>query len=126
MRTDTSNTIQTLQKRFLLLQKTAINLVFNDSRVLDARLYLQGKYGSKVESMILDLGSIDVRGKCIETSLHAMIRSEVQAGDIFKEFGGNNDIKVLKVKEVWEEDEKSDGNGTECFLSGSTVAFQSE
>mmetsp|Transcript_4068 Transcript_4068/g.9411 ORF Transcript_4068/g.9411 Transcript_4068/m.9411 type:complete len:1141 (-) Transcript_4068:76-3498(-) len=93
------------------------HLVFNDSRVLDARLFVKDGSGSNVELMILDLGSIDVEGTCVGTPLQAMIRSsEVKAGDVFQEFQGKGEIEVVEVKGIWEEDEKSDGNGTECFV----------
>ncbi|KAL3933359.1 MAG: hypothetical protein SGBAC_010438 [Bacillariaceae sp.] len=93
------------------------HLVFNDSRVLDARLFIKDVSGRKVELMILDLGSIDVAGTCLDTPLQAMIRSsEVKAGDTFEEFKGKGEIEVVEVKGIWEEDEKSDGNGTECFV----------
>lgn len=68
--------------------------------------------------MLLDLGSVDVKGKCNETPIQAMIRApDIQSGDKYKEFGnGVDDIEVVEVKGVWIEDEKSDGNGTECFV----------
>lgn len=75
------------------------HLVFNDSRVLDARLFIKDDSGRKVELMILDLGSIDVEGTCLDTPLQAMIRSsEVKAGDTFEEFKGKGEIEVVEVK----------------------------
>lgn len=92
------------------------HIVFNDSLVLDARLFVKDTAGQNIELMILDLGSIDVAGKCEETILQAMIRSEdVKAGDRFK-LDGSVHVEVVKVKGTWEEDSKSDGNGTECFV----------
>jgi S-adenosylmethionine:tRNA-ribosyltransferase-isomerase (queuine synthetase) len=76
------------------------HLVFNDSRVLDARLFVTGNDGtSKVELMILDLGSVDVGGKCSDTPLQAMIRAtNVQVGDTFEEHTGNVSVEVVGVK----------------------------
>jgi len=100
---------------FAKLSKGA-HLVFNDSRVLDARLFLAVN-GAEVELMILDLGSIDVGDSCKSTHLHAMIRlPDVNVGDIFEESNGHGRIEVVGVKGIWEEDEKSDGNGIECFV----------
>ena len=75
------------------------HLVFNDSRVLDARLFVKDSSGSEIELMILDLGSIDVTGKCVDTPLQAMIRADdVQVGDKFEEHGGNSGVEVVGVK----------------------------
>ncbi len=61
------------------------HLVFNDSRVLDARMFVSNSAGSKIELMILDLGSIDVGGPCNQTVLQAMIRdTDVRTGDKFQ------------------------------------------
>lgn len=93
------------------------HLVFNDSRVLDARLFIKGEAGEKAELMILDLGLIDTAASCDSTPLQAMIRSvDINVGDSFTEFQGQGEIEVVQVKGIWEEDEKSDGNGTECFV----------
>ena len=76
------------------------HMVFNDSRVLDARLFVRDETGAKIELMILDLGSVDVTGDCNVTPLQAMIRKEgAKAGEKFKEFdGGLNEVEIVKVK----------------------------
>mmetsp|Transcript_20419 Transcript_20419/g.36996 ORF Transcript_20419/g.36996 Transcript_20419/m.36996 type:complete len:104 (-) Transcript_20419:4995-5306(-) len=76
------------------------HLVFNDSRVLDARLFVKGNdCDSKIELMILDLGSVDVGGKCNDTPLQAMIRAtDVQVGDTFEEHAGKVSVEVVGVK----------------------------
>lgn len=74
------------------------HLVFNDSRVLDARLFLEVG-DDEVELMILDLGSVNVRDTCNATPLHAMIRSsEIKVGDTFKDVTGNELVEVVEVK----------------------------
>ena len=58
------------------------HLIFNKSKVMDARLFIGGPSGKEIELMILDLGSVDVNSRCNEIRLDAMIRSsEVKAGD---------------------------------------------
>lgn len=85
-------------KVFASLSK-GCHLVFNDSRVLDARLFVKNDIGAKIELMILDLGSVEVGGRCQDTPLQAMIRTtEVHVGDVFSEFGGNGEVEVVDVK----------------------------
>jgi methylenetetrahydrofolate dehydrogenase (NADP+)/methenyltetrahydrofolate cyclohydrolase len=75
------------------------HIVFNDSRVLDARLFIKDASSSKVELMVLDLGSVDVAGACEDTVLQAMIRADnVQVGATFEEYGGNGIIEVVGIK----------------------------
>ena len=74
------------------------HLVFNDSRVLDARLFVTDSTGSKVELMLLDLGSIDVGGCCKDTKIQAMIRTEhVTIGSEFEVRGGGR-VEIVEVK----------------------------
>ena len=76
------------------------HLVFNDSLVLDARLFVKiNNEGPKIELIILDLGSVDVHAQCCDTPLQAMVRSPcVNEGDKFKECNGNTIIEIMKVK----------------------------
>lgn len=74
------------------------HVVFNESRVLDARLYVESSKDTEVELMILDLGTVDLAGTCSSTNLDAMIRLEgVKAGDVFKETAGGVEIEVVDV-----------------------------
>jgi len=92
------------------------HIVFNDSRVLEARLFIYDGE-EKIEMMILDLGSVDVKAKCNDTLLQVMIRStKIELGDKFK-VSESNSVEVFEVIGPWLEDEKSDGNGTECHVS---------
>ena len=69
------------------------HIVFNDSRVLDARLFVsrvektsqeQQQEQDRIELMLLDLGSVDVSAPCHKTALRAMIRIEtLQQSDVF-------------------------------------------
>ena len=53
--------------------------------------------GSKIELMILDLGSIDVGGKCNETPLQAMIRAtDIEKGNKYDVSGV--DVEIVGVK----------------------------
>lgn len=75
------------------------HVVFNDSRVLHSRLFVDGPFGKPVELMILDLGEVDVGESCNETALRAMIRVDnLSKGDIFKEALGGVDIEVIRVE----------------------------
>jgi len=102
---------------FVSLAKGA-HVVFNESRVLDARLFVKTNGDQKVEMMILDMGDIDITAPCNETFLTVMLRTDqVQAGDVFDDaIGGIGNIEIAKVNGIWEEDVKSDGNGTECVI----------
>jgi S-adenosylmethionine:tRNA ribosyltransferase-isomerase len=62
------------------------HIVFNDSRVLDARLFVSPlETKERMELMLLDLGSVDVNAPCHETTLRAMIRTDktLSQGDVF-------------------------------------------
>jgi S-adenosylmethionine:tRNA ribosyltransferase-isomerase len=132
------------------------HIVFNDSRVLDARLFIS-RHGTKeeeeerMELMLLDLGSVDVSAPCHKTTLRAMIRTEtLNQSDVFTvlvdESELDDKVEIVAVHgyvvarvakcitvtvvisqnsyyyvlpidySVWQEDEKSDGNGMECSV----------
>jgi S-adenosylmethionine:tRNA-ribosyltransferase-isomerase (queuine synthetase) len=78
------------------------HVVFNDSRVLDARLFVDSPSsdGQPIELMLLDLGQVDTTGtSCNEVVLRAMIRSDqVKQGDFFKETSGGVAIEVKSVE----------------------------
>ena len=75
------------------------HIVFNESRVLDARLFIKGPDGKRSEMMILDMGTTDLSARCDATELHAMIRSdEVKKGDTYEEFDGHGKVEVVEVK----------------------------
>lgn len=72
------------------------HVVFNNSRVLDARLSVRLVTGSTVEVMLLDLGSIDPTSPCNEYVIPAMIRSElIVTGDILIEPTSGLTIEVV-------------------------------
>lgn len=76
------------------------HVVFNESRVLDARLYVMGDAMVAVELMILDLGSrqIDLASSCESVALSAMIRLEhVKPGDVFAETTSGVEIEIVEV-----------------------------
>ena len=92
------------------------HFVFNDSRVLDARLYVKDADGAKIELMLLDLGCINVKDACKDNIIQAMLRkTNLEVGSEFEVCGGGL-MEIVDIKGIWEEDEKSDGNGIECFV----------
>ncbi|VEU37593.1 unnamed protein product [Pseudo-nitzschia multistriata] len=100
------------------------HLVFNESKVVNARLSVNSAEDpNKVETemMVLDLGDV-LQKPCQDTALTVMIRKEgVQVGDLFHVHGeGSISFRVEMVKGPWIEDEKSNGNGTECVVRCST------
>ena len=94
------------------------HLIFNDSRVLDARLYCLDSSQKRIELMILDLGNVDMDAPCNTITLRAMMRTHcLKEGDVFTEAMTRTDqIQVVEVHGVWLEDDKSDGNGMECSV----------
>lgn len=93
------------------------HVVFNNSRVLDARLSIESEGGERVELMLLDLGSIDPSLPSRDLKIDAMIRSEsVSKGDIFIEPVSGANVEVVKVRGIWEEEGESGGNGSECVV----------
>jgi len=93
------------------------HVVFNDSRVLDARLSVKLGDGKEVELMLLDLGNIDPALSCSEHAIRAMIRSEsVSKGDVYVEPASGAEVEVVDVRGVWEEEEGSGGNGCDCVV----------
>ncbi len=96
------------------------HVVFNESKVVNARLsvnYDKDVDKNVTEMMILDLGEV-LQMSCQGAELTVMIRKEgVLAGDKFKVDGdGSISFHVKSVKGPWIEDEKSQGNGTECVV----------
>jgi methylenetetrahydrofolate dehydrogenase (NADP+)/methenyltetrahydrofolate cyclohydrolase len=76
------------------------HVVFNESRVLDARLFAVAPNGDRVEVMILDLGAIAVNSPCNEITLRVMIRSDsVKEGDILVDAAdGASNFEVVGVQ----------------------------
>jgi S-adenosylmethionine:tRNA ribosyltransferase-isomerase len=93
------------------------HIIFNESKVVNARLSVIGSEKDKFEMMILDLGD-DIDKSCRDAKLSVMVRKDgVLAGDIFTEEGkGTAKFRVVKVVGPWIEDENSNGNGTECVV----------
>jgi len=96
------------------------HLVFNESKVVNARLSVNSAEDpneTETEMMVLDLGDV-LEKACQGTELTVMIRKEgIQAGDLFNIHGqGSVSFRVETVKGPWIEDEKSNGNGTECVV----------
>ena len=74
------------------------HIVFNESRVLDARLFIHGANGKKFEMMILDIGGIDVKSPSKDIQLNVMLRTDaIDIGDILEVVGGGK-AKVVGVK----------------------------
>ena len=76
------------------------HVVFNESRVLDARLFVTGDTMVAAELMILDLGGrqIDLAASCESVELSAMIRLEhVKQGDVFAEMTSGVEIEIVEV-----------------------------
>jgi len=93
------------------------HVVFNNSRVLDARLSVELNDGAIVELMLLDLGSIDPALPSSDHAIQAMIRSEsVSKGDIYIEPVSGTKVEVVDVRGIWEEEEESGGNGCDCVV----------
>ncbi|CAB9531413.1 protein FolD (Partial), partial [Seminavis robusta] len=107
----------TFSETFTKILPKGAHIIFNESRVLDARLFVEGAGEDSVELMILDLGSVKLDVPCTEVALTAMLRVEsVDEGDVVKDKITGTKIVVEKVLGVWKEDEKSDGNGMECIV----------
>ena len=95
------------------------HLVFNESRVLDARLFVKSESTghSNVELMILDLGSSNLDLPSEDALLQAMIRFDsVKVGDTFEDSVTGTAIVVEKILSKWIEEEASNGNGMECLV----------
>lgn len=76
-----------------------VHVVFNNSRVLDARLSVKLTNDDEVELMLLDLGHIDSAAPCSSQYIQAMIRSNsVVRGDIFKEPISGTNVEVVEVR----------------------------
>ena len=76
------------------------HIVFNNSRVLDARLFVY-HHEQKVELMLLDLGEVNVHtARCHDTRLRAMLRTDSVTKDqvftLVQEAEGKNKNSNLK------------------------------
>ena len=75
------------------------HVVFNNSRVLDARLSVEVGSGEKMEFMLLDLGNVDAALPCSDHTIQAMIRSEaVVKGGMYAEPVSGVKIEVVDIK----------------------------
>jgi len=98
------------------------HIVFNESRVVEARLFLQeqSNHKEKLEMMILDLGNVELNNRSASTTpLEVMLRREgVEKGALFQVATKNETVQVVVDESLgeWLEDEKSDGNGTRCMV----------
>ena len=103
---------------FLSLASGA-HIIFNESKVVNARVeVLESGTEDGLELMILDLGE-SVEQKANGSHLTVMLRKEgAEVGDIFtgKNCHGQVKFQVKQVIGPWIEDEKSNGNGTECVV----------
>lgn len=96
------------------------HVVFNQSKVVDARMSVHSFKGSKndrIEMMILDSG-VNLESSCENTELTVMIRKVgVDVGDEFIDsVEGSTSFTIENVLGPWIEDDKSQGNGTECIV----------
>mmetsp|Transcript_11750 Transcript_11750/g.21681 ORF Transcript_11750/g.21681 Transcript_11750/m.21681 type:complete len:181 (+) Transcript_11750:1272-1814(+) len=74
------------------------HVVFNNSKVLDARLSLKLENGNQVEMMLLDLGRVDADAPCSSNIIEAMIRSEtVSIGDLCIEPVSGAKVEVVDI-----------------------------
>ena len=81
---------------FVALAK-GTHLVFNESRVLDARLFVTTPSGNKVEMMILDMGGVDIKAPCQESLLPVMLRTDqVKVGDLLSDTIGGM-VEVIGI-----------------------------
>ena len=97
------------------------HIIFNESKVVNARLSVNGAEDQNMEMMILDLGeNLDKNSK--DAELTVMLRKEgVQVGDVFTEHTkGTTKFRVVHAIGPWIEDEHSNGNGTECIVECTT------
>lgn len=95
------------------------HIVFNESKVVNGRLNVRSSDDEKpLEMMILDIGDTGTDVDCIGVGLKVMLRRvDVPAGATFVEASrGMGTFEVVHVDGLWEEDEHSNGNGTECTV----------
>jgi len=75
------------------------HIVFNESRVVEARLFLQEQSNQKekLEMMILDLGNVDLNNRSASTTpLEVMLRREgVEKGALFQVATKNETVQVV-------------------------------
>jgi S-adenosylmethionine:tRNA ribosyltransferase-isomerase len=95
------------------------HVVFNESRVVQARVDVTDDTldGKRMEMMILDVGECSDK-ESNGLRLAVMLRCEgIQEGQVFLDASsGKAKFKVVEVVGPWIEDEKSNGNGTECIV----------
>eukprot|EP00547_Thalassionema_nitzschioides_P014422 CAMPEP_0194245182 /NCGR_PEP_ID=MMETSP0158-20130606/12777_1 /TAXON_ID=33649 /ORGANISM="Thalassionema nitzschioides, Strain L26-B" /LENGTH=465 /DNA_ID=CAMNT_0038980833 /DNA_START=14 /DNA_END=1408 /DNA_ORIENTATION=+ len=90
------------------------HIVFNESKVVNARLNVTRKKGDEVEMMILDLGD-NLQKNCSDAKLKVMVREEdAQCRAMYSVRGAK--FRVVNVIGPWIEDEYSNGNGTEVVV----------
>jgi len=81
------------------------HVVFNESRVLEARLFIHepSNEGEHLEMMILDLGDVDLHGQSAsKTPLNVMLRrEEVEKGEIFHIPCKDEIVKVVVDQVLW-------------------------
>ena len=103
---------------FMELAGTNAHVVFNESKVVNGRVSVVAADNNTepLEMMILDVGD-KIHAKCNGLQLTVMIRKEgVVAGQVFIHSDDTACFKVVNVLGPWIEDEKSQGNGTECIV----------
>lgn len=94
------------------------HLVFNESKVVNARLNVTREKGDEIEMMILDLGD-NLQKNCSDAKLKVMVREEdAQCGAMYSV--GEAKFTVVDVIGPWLEDENSNGNGTEVVVECQT------
>ena len=95
------------------------HIVFNESKVVNGRLNVRSSDNEEpLEMMILDMGNTGTDVDCIGVDLKVMLRRvDVPVGATFEEASkGMGTFEVVHVDGLWEEDEHSNGNGTECTV----------
>lgn len=94
------------------------HIVFNESRVANARLSVKRGTDESIEMMVLDLGGNTISRKCNGTKLNVMLRQEgVQLDEVYEDDKeGKFRFKVVEVVGPWIEDDHSNGMGTECIV----------
>ena len=94
------------------------HIVFNESKVVNGRLNVRSSDNEEaIEMMILDMGDTGTDVDCIGVDLKVMLRRvDVPVGTTFVASEGMGTFEVVHVDGLWEEDEHSNGNGTECTV----------
>ena len=78
---------------------TGAYIIVNESRVLNARVFVRDSAGTPMELMMLDLGAVDVNSRCNDVPpLKAMLRSDqIKEGDCFDDISGVAKVEVIRV-----------------------------